>query len=465
VSWGDREGQLKKRTGSHVFYRDFTRQYPKVAHAEGVYLWDSTGKRYLDGVAGAAVVAIGHGVPEILEAMSSQSRDVCFAYAYRFTSEAQENLAAELASFSPRELDYSYFVSGGSEAIETAIKLARHYFLEVGKPSKSKIIARWRSYHGNTLGALSASGHVLRRREYGPYLLPFAHVRPPYRYRCGLCSYSDACTLACAEELEQCILQEGPDEVAAFMCEPIGGSSVAGMVPTREYYAAIADICRRYDVLFIVDEVLCGMGRSGRNFAIDHWAVLPDMIVCGKGLSSGYTPLGAVIVREQIYQAVKEGSGQFEHGFTYGGNPLSCAIGLAVLRYLKEHQLVDRAATMGDYLLSTLRAELGRLPTVGDIDGKALLVGVELVQDRETRRPFPREFGFSRRVAQTCLDRGVVVSAGTGGQADGLNGDRLMITPPYVISEEQLGELVLTVKRAILDVGDGLLSNAKVGAE
>jgi adenosylmethionine-8-amino-7-oxononanoate aminotransferase len=423
-----------------------------------VYLWDSTGKRYLDGAAGAAVVAIGHGVPEILEAISRQSRDVSFAYAYRFTSEAQENLAAELASFSPPGLDYVYFVSGGSEATETAIKLARHYFLEVGKPRKSKIIARWRSYHGNTLGALSASGHVLRRREYGPYLLPFAHVAPPYRYRCRLCSYSDACTLACAEELEQHILQEGPDEVAAFMCEPIGGASVAGMVPAREYYAAIADICRRHDVLFIADEVLCGMGRCGRNFAIDHWDVIPDMIVCGKGLSSGYTPLGALIVRDQIYDAVKEGTGEFEHGFTYGGNPLSCAIGLAVLEYLKEQQLVGRAATIGDYLLSRLRKELGRLPTVGDIDGKGLLVGVELVQDRKERRPFPREFRFSRRVAETCLERGVVVSPGTGGQADGLNGDRLMITPPYVINEEQLDELVLTLKGAISDVGNGLLN-------
>ncbi|OGB92756.1 MAG: hypothetical protein A3H39_13170 [candidate division NC10 bacterium RIFCSPLOWO2_02_FULL_66_22] len=449
------------KQNDHVFYRDLTRAYPVVDRAEGVHIWDKTGKRYLDATGGAVVVGIGHAVPEVLAAMFDQARRVCYAYNYQFTSEAQQDLAAELADFAPGDLNYVYFVSGGSEGTETAIKLARSYFLERGQPGKYKVISRWRGYHGNTLGALSASGNVLRRRDYGPYLLDFKHISPPYCYRCFFGKEYPSCGLACAKDLERCILQEGPEQVAAFITETVGGASVAGMMPPPEYFPLVREICDRYQVLLINDEVLCGVGRTGRNCAIDHWSVVPDMIVCAKGLSSGYSPIGAVIVREKVYETISEGSGAFEHGFTFGGNPLSCAVGLAVLRYIRKNDLVKRAADMGDYLLGQLKEELRDLPIVGDISGKGLLVGVELVQNREDRQPIPRAYRASKRVVSACFERGVIVLAGSGGQADGVNGDRLEIAPPYVIDPEDVDLLVSTLKDAVTQVGDELLTKAR----
>ncbi|MGD9959303.1 aspartate aminotransferase family protein [Nocardioides sp.] len=436
---------------TQVFHRDVTHAPPLVDRAEGVHVWDAAGKRYLDASSGSnIVISIGYGVPEIIDAMTEQARKVSFCGG--FTSEPQEQLAVELAEFAPAGLNYVRFTSGGSEANETAIKLARHYFVETGRPSKYKIVGRWRSYHGNTLGALAATGHVMRRSGYLPMLPPSAHAAPPYRYRCNFCAKQPACSLACADDVERVILNEGPDHVAAFIAEPIVGAAAMGMVPDPEYFRRVREICDKYDVLLIVDEVLTGMGRTGRNFAIDHWDVIPDMITCGKGMSSGYSPLGAVITTDRIHAAVAEGSGMFEHGFTYGGNPLSCAVGLAVLRYIKKHDLVANAAEVGAYLQASVREALTDSPIVGEVDGRGMLVGVEIVADRATKEPFPFELGINKVIAKKCQERGVLINPAFSGNADGYRGDRFGICPPYIFDRSQVDETVAALQAAVHEV-------------
>lgn len=438
-------------TSSQVFHRELKHRPGMVSHAQGVHVWDMEGNRYLDASSGAnVVISIGYGVQEVLDAMAEQAAKVAFCGG--FTSEPQEQLAIELAQFAPDSLDYVRFTSGGSESNETAIKLARIFHLEQGRPKKYKIVGRWRSYHGNTLGALSASGHVLRRAPYDPMLLRFPHAAPPYRYRCRFCADKPACTLACADDVESVILNEGPDEIAAFIAEPVVGAAASGMVPPPSYFQRVREICDKYDVLMIVDEVLCGMGRTGRNFAIDHWDVVPDMITCGKGISSGYTPLGAVIASREIYDAVDQGSGMFEHGFTYGGNPLSCAVGLAVLRYIKKHDLVQRAAENGAYLLQELQAAIGDHPNVGEISGLGMLVGVEIVADRATKEPFPYEASMNNAIARRCMELGVLINPAFSGNADGYRGDRFSVCPPYIFERAEVDQAVAAVRRAVNDV-------------
>ncbi|KAB2810683.1 aspartate aminotransferase family protein [Pimelobacter simplex] len=442
---------------SQVFHRDLVHSAPAVSHASGVHVWDADGNEYLDASSGGnIVISIGYGVQEVLDAMAEQAAKVSFCG--QFTSEPQEQLARELADFAPDGMDYVRFTSGGSEANETAIKLARHYFVESGKPSKHKIVGRWRSYHGNTLGALSATGHVMRRTGYAPMLLPFAHAQPPYRYRCTLCAQSNACTLSCADDVERVILNEGPEHVAAFIAEPIVGAAAMGMVPPDGYFERVREICDKYDVLLIVDEVLTGMGRTGRNFAIEHFGVVPDLITCGKGISSGYSPLGAVIARNEIYDAVANGSGMFEHGFTYGGNPLSCAVGLAVLRHIEKHDLVARAGEVGGYLLSEVQRAIGDHPLVGEVSGLGLLVGVEIVADRATKEPFPYEAGVSKRIARACQERGVLINPSFSGNADGYRGDRFGICPPYVFERHHVDQTVAALAAAVDQVAAELAS-------
>lgn len=441
---------------TQVFHRDLRGMAPTVDRALGVHVWDTDGNKYLDASSGGnIVISIGYGVQEVIDAMVEQAQKVSFCG--QFTSEAQEQLAVELAAFAPQGMDYVRFTSGGSESNETAIKLARHYFVETGRPSKSKVVGRWRSYHGNTLGALSATGHVLRRVGYTPMLLPFAHAAPPYRYRCNLCAQSASCSLACADDVERVILNEGPEHVAAFIAEPVVGAAAMGMVPDPGYFARVREICDKYDVLLIVDEVLCGMGRTGRNFAIDHWDVVPDMISCGKGISSGYSPLGAVIARNHVYEAVAEGSGSFEHGFTYGGNPLSCAVGLAVLRYIEREQLVRRAGETGAYLLSSLKEAIGDNPMVGEIDGLGLVTGIELVADRATKEPFPTGWGVSKRVARKCQEMGVLINPAFSGNADGYRGDRFGVCPPYTFTRDQVDQTVSVLTQAMQEVAKEVL--------
>lgn len=434
----------------NVFHLYPKRQYPVFERGEGIYLYDEDGKRYIDGVGGAAVVNIGHGVREVLEAMTRQASQFCYEFPFLYTSRTQEELARRLAAFSPAGLSYAFFVSGGSEANETAIKLARQYQVEKGRPGRYKVISRWMSYHGASLGALSVTGRYSFRNIFGPLLLDFPKIPAPFCFHCPYHQDYPACDLTCAHELERIIKLEGSEYIAGFLAEPVVGGTLGAVSPPPEYYQIIRSICDRYDILFMVDEVITGFGRTGKNFAIEHWGVVPDIITSGKGISSGYAPLGAVIIHERIYQAVAEGSGLFHHGFTYGGNPVSCAVGLAVLDYIEKNRLVERAARMGEVLLQEL-SRLKEHAIVADVRGRGMMAGVELLADPLTKAPFPKEKEVAEKVEAAAAERGLLVLPGTG-DVDGISGDHLLLAPPFVITEEQIGDLVDILEEAIMAV-------------
>ncbi|MDY0038804.1 MAG: aspartate aminotransferase family protein [Desulforhabdus sp.] len=435
----------------HVFYRNLRKSYPLVDHGEGVYVWDTNGNRYLDGSGGACVVSIGHGVEEIGSAMLAQAERLSFAHGTHFTSEAAIECAGRLARLTPDPgLNRVYFLSGGSEAVETAVKMVRQYWREVGKPDKYKIISRWTSFHGNTTGALALGGHTGRRRHYLPLFLHTPHIEPAYCYRCPFGKDPAGCELECADQLERTIKYEGPDAVAAFIAEPVVGATAGALVPKNGYWQKIRAICDKYDIKLIADEVMTGVGRCGRNFCLDHWAVAPDLIVAAKGLSSGYTPIGAVIVQEEIHRAIQQGSGNFVHGHTYSQNPLSAAIAAAVIRYIEEHRLVERSAELGKYLLTKL-ARLLELGIVGDVRGLGLFAGIELVRDKASKATFDPALKVNAKVAQAAFAGGLITYPGSGG-ADGINGDHILLAPPFIITEEQVDEMVNTLEESIQTV-------------
>lgn len=442
---------------SHVFYRSPPKTYPVAVRAEGAWIYDDQGRRYLDGSGGACVVTIGHGVPEIHEAARAQFERVSFAHGSQFTTPATEELAARVAALSgDPELDRVYFVSGGSEAVETAVKLARQYWREVGRPDRYKVISRWASYHGNTAGALALGGHTGRRSPYLPLIQHTPHIEPCYCYRCPFGRTPDACGLPCADALDRAIRYEGPESVAAFIAEPVVGATAGVLVPPDGYWRRIREICHRYGILLIADEVMTGAGRTGKRLALEHWGVHADLTVLAKGLSSGYAPLGAVLARRSIHDAVRDGSGAFVHGHTYGQHPVSMAVGAAVLRYLDEHRLVERSARMGEKLLDRLR-ELADLPLVGDVRGLGLFAGVELVADKCTAEPFDPKLKVAYRVGAEAFGRGLITYPGDGG-ADGIRGDHLLLCPPFTVTDDELGFLVRQLADALRATA------AKVGA-
>jgi adenosylmethionine-8-amino-7-oxononanoate aminotransferase len=439
-----------KGTADCLFYRSPRKIYPRAVRAEGIFIYDETGKSYLDGSGGAVVVSIGHGVEKIRQAMLDQAARIAFAHGSQFTTEAAVELARKIVDISPPGLDRVYFLSGGSEAVETAVKMARQYQVERGIPSKYKVISRWTSYHGNTLGALALSGHTGRRRYYLPLMQHTPHIAPAYCYRCPFGREPASCALECADELEKTILYEGPDSVSAFMAEPVVGATAGALVPRDGYFQRIREICDRYDVLLIVDEVMTGVGRTGKNFAVDHWGVVPDMLVGSKGLAGGYTPIYCVVTKEAVHGAIKDGSGAFVHGHTYSQNPLSCAIASAVLDYIREHDLVNRCAAMGAYLLKKLQ-DLYRHPIVGDVRGLGLMAGVELVQNRNTKEPFDPKLKLNALIGSRAFEKGLITYPGGGG-ADGVRGDHILLAPPFIITEEQIDQLVGILDEAIADV-------------
>ena len=434
---------------SAVFYRDLRAAYESVVSAEGMYLRTQAGQRILDAVGGAGTVVIGHGVRDITDAVARHGSEISFVYGATFTNPWQEQLAEELVAMNPEIAGRVYFVSGGSEGNETAIKMARQYQLECGRPGRHKVIARWQSFHGSTLATLSLSGRPAWREPYLPQLMAVPHIVPPYCYRCPLGHVYPGCGVACADDLERTILMEGPDSVAAFIAEPVIGSTVTAVVPVPEYYRRIREICDAYDVLFIADEVLTGYGRTGRWLAIEHWGVQPDIVVMGKGISSGYVPLGAVLAAPRVVGAFTAGSGTFNHGFTYSGNPFCTFVGLQVLRYALGRQLFDEVAVKGEHLRAALDQLAGRHPIVGQVRGLGLFAGMEFVADRASREPFPDQAGLTRRVVRGARSRGVLVLPGVPGANYGRGGDHIHLSPPYIITRAEI-DLIAEVLDATL---------------
>jgi adenosylmethionine-8-amino-7-oxononanoate aminotransferase len=440
---------------SPVLRRSFRKAFPAAVRGEGVHVWDSEGKRYLDFSGSAAVNFIGHGISEISAAMAAQAKQLEFVHTSQFTTPIAEEYAGELLEFAGENFRGGavYFTCGGSESTETALKLARQYQVEIGQTSRYKIVSRSQSYHGSTLGALSVSGNKRRREIYVPMVREWEHVAMPYCYRCAY-DCSDGCRNCgqqYAAELDQAIEAAG-GEVAGFIFEPVSGATLGAVVPPPGYLQSVAEVCRRHGVLLIADEVMTGMGRTGRNFAVEHWSEAPDILIAAKGLSSGYAPLGAVIATKKVVDAIASGSGAFLHGFTYNAHPVSLAAGRAVLRRLKEKKLVEaadsqRAGSAGSKLAEALEA-LCDLKAVGDVRGIGLLRGVELVADKTSKRPFPPELNFAGRVAAAAVKRGLLVYP-MQGCVDGVSGDHLLIAPPAVISGEQIDWGVEQLRGAI----------------
>ncbi|HTC22899.1 MAG TPA: aminotransferase class III-fold pyridoxal phosphate-dependent enzyme [Gemmatimonadales bacterium] len=431
----------------HVFYRKLNRRLPLITHGEGCWLVDETGKRYLDGCGGAFVANLGHGLAEIGDAMARQAAKIAYVNGTAFTHQPVEELATEVAALCPGDLNRVYPLSSGSEAVEGALKFARQYWVEAGKPTKHRIVALAPAYHGNTLLALSASAREHYKTYFREWLVDVTRVPAPYTYRCACHGRPPLCPACDGSAVEQAILALGPENVAAFIAEPVGGSSSGATVPHADYFRRIREICTRHDVLFVADEVLTGAGRTGTWAAIEPFGVVPDLMTLGKGLGGGYAPLSALVAPDRLVDRLAKGSGGLLHAQTYSHHPVLAAGALAAVRYLRAHNLIERCARMGVVLQRELQALRG-LPHVGDIRGRGLLAAVEFVADVETRAPFRRAAGFVERVTTAAMDEGLVLWPNVG-QADGTNGDLVMIAPPFVIDEKEVGELVRRLGRAL----------------
>jgi adenosylmethionine-8-amino-7-oxononanoate aminotransferase len=417
--------------------------------AEGANIWDSNGRRYLDAAGGAIVVGIGHGDQEVVSRMAAQASQLAYVHGSKFTTDAVETYAAALAPILPLDDPRVYLVSGGSEAIETAFKLARSVQLARGETSRIKIVARRSSYHGNSLAALDASSRPSLRRPYEPWLGRTLHASTPYEYRCELDAHPSGCGRTHATLLEELILREGPETIACFVAEPIGGATLAAAVPPADYWPSVADVCRRHGILIIADEVMTGFGRTGTWFACDHWGLRPDILVAGKGASSGYWPLGLVACSKPLFDVVEPAG--FVNGFTFSHSAVGAAVGLAILERLQERKLVQASATRGAQLRKRLREAIGDHPSVGDIRGRGLLVGIELVRDQATKLPFSRRLTVAERVSDAAQEEGLLVYTGIG-MADGADGDAILLGPPLTVSEDEVVEIAERVRRAVEQV-------------
>lgn len=444
-------------TGSKVFYRNFNKRLSTIVRGKGIYLYDDEGRKYLDACSGSVSANLGHGNEEIAKTMGEQAATLAYTHMHSFGNEPAEQLARRVVEYSGQDYEAVYFVSGGSEATDTAIKLARQYYLERdGRSCKHKVISRWMSFHGNTIGAMSVSGKRGLRQKYDPYLFDSPHIEAPYCYRCPYgCGYPE-CGLRCAWELENCILREGPENVSAFMAEPIGGTSLSALRPPDDYYRVIREICDRYDVLLIFDEVMTGFARTGRHFAMEYFRVVPDILTFAKGVSSCYFPLGGVMVCGKVVEAIKKGSGRFTHGYTYSGNPLACTVGNKVVEIIQRERIAENAAKQGAYIKGRLAEMAKELPVIGDVRGEGLLVGVEFVADPATKRPFPAEAGFNAKLEHAGMKLGLALYPG-GYSVNETSGDHRIISPPLNITSTECQLLMDLFQQALAQVCHELL--------
>jgi adenosylmethionine-8-amino-7-oxononanoate aminotransferase len=421
-----------------LFSRNLRKDYPVAVRGEGSWIIAADGRRYLDASGQGAVVNVGHGVAEIGRAMAEQSDRIAFAHTTQFHSEPAERLAARVLAIAPRNIQNGgrvYFTSGGSEATETAIKLARQYFLETKQPARYRVVSRKQSYHGSTLGAMSVSGNVGRRAPYAPMIPEWGHVAPCFCYHCPFGKTYPECNLACAEDLDIFLRANDASSVAAFIFEPVVGATLGAATAVDGYTARIAEICRKHGILLIADEVMSGMGRTGKAFAGEHWGLEPDIILTGKGIASGYAPLGAVLVAPRLVEAFEKGSAAFMHGFTYQSHPVSTAAGNAVFDYLEVRKLFERVTPAGETLRKAL-APLEAHPHVGQVRGLGLLQAVEFVKNKSTREPFPKQAGIAEQIRQAALEKDVLTYPSQG-TVDGTNGDHVLLAPPFIITARE----------------------------
>ncbi|MFH1780837.1 MAG: aminotransferase class III-fold pyridoxal phosphate-dependent enzyme [Candidatus Nealsonbacteria bacterium] len=443
---------MKKRNSpkSNLFHRRLNYQYPLITRGKGIYLYDKTGKRYIDGTGGALVANLGHGVKEIAQAAQKLAARFSYLHGSQFSTEDLELYAKELCAVAPKGLDRVFFISGGSEAVESAIKLAKQYHYDSGDKKRYKIISRYPAYHGATILTVSISTKPSMREPQGPLIFKMPVVPAPFCYRCPFGKSYPECGLACAWALEETIKKEGPETISTFIAEPVIGASAGAVVPPKEYFPIIRKICDKYGVILILDEVMAGFGRTGKWFASQHFNVLPDITVVGKGIGGGLVPLAAVFCREKILKAIQNGSGNFIHGFTFENNPFTAGIGRETLKYMKKHNLVQASSEKGKYLLKKLET-LKKLEIVGDARGIGLMTAIELVQDKTTKKPFPRNKQMAEIVLQTAMKKGLNLYFAIGFTKEG-EGDAVMIAPPFIVTKKEIDEIVEILKDSILEV-------------
>jgi adenosylmethionine-8-amino-7-oxononanoate aminotransferase len=425
---------------THVLSVFMNREYPCIVKGEGIYLYDDRGKRYIDSAGGPILCNLGHGVKEMADALGEQARKAAFVYRMDFTNQPLEDATRKVSEATGGAMDKVFMVSGGSEANEIAVKIARTFHMENGEPSRFKVISRWLSYHGMTNGALSWSGMTSRRARYVPMLKDDSHIAPAYCYRCWFKQSPETCDLACADALENEILCQGPETVAVFIAEPLSGMSLCAAHPRAEYFQRVREICDKYGVLLILDEVMTGFGRTGKWFAFEHFGIIPDILTLGKGLGGGYFPVGAAAVTARLFDTIANRSGIFGAGFSWAGNPMAAAVVSKAIDILRERDLVARSAKMGEYLAGKMEG-LRSHPTVGDIRGKGLMRGIEFVKDKRTKEPLDPQLTFYNQLSHEALSRGLFIES-SGGCDRGRAGDMVMFGPPFIITEAQIDEMV-----------------------
>ncbi len=436
-------------TPSHILHRQMAYSLPMAVGAQGVFITDSQGRQYLDASGGAAVSCLGHGHPEVLAAMHAQLDRLAYAHTSFFTTEVAEELADVLVQGAPAGTSHAYFVSGGSEAVEAALKLARQYFVETGQPQRRHFIARRQSYHGNTLGALAVGGNAWRRKQFAPLLIDVTHVSPCYEYRDRQSGESaEAYGQRLVAELAAAIDKLGGANVIAFVAETVGGATQGATTPVPGYLRGVRELCSRHGMLLILDEVMCGMGRCGTLHACEAEGAVPDLLVVAKGLGGGYQPIGAVLAQAQVVEAIAKGSGAFQHGHTYIGHAMACAAALAVQQVIRRDGLLERVQRQGAGLRRRLQAAFGQHPQVGDIRGRGLFQAIELVADRSTKAPFDSRLKLHARIKARAMAEGLMVYP-MGGTLDGQRGDHVLLAPPFIVDDAQLDLIVQRLARAV----------------
>ncbi|PPE71321.1 aspartate aminotransferase family protein [Caldimonas thermodepolymerans] len=447
-------------TVTHVFHRQLNTTYPRAVAAQGVTITDADGRTYIDASGGAAVSCLGHGHPDVLAAMHRQIDRMAYAHTSFFTTDVAEELADELVARAPAGMGRAYFVSGGSEAVEAALKMARQYFVEIGQPQRRHFIARRQSYHGNTLGALAVGGNEWRRRQFAPLLIDVTHVSPCYEYRDRRADETpEQYGARLVRELSEAIDRLGGENVIAFVAETVVGATAGALVPVPGYLKGVRELCDRHGILLILDEVMCGMGRTGTLYACEQEGVVPDLVTIAKGLGGGYQPIGAVLAQQRLVEAFERGSGLFQHGHTYIGHPVACAAALAVQRVIQRDGLLEAVRRQGAGLRERLQAAFGAHPHVGDIRGRGLFQALELVRERTSKAPFDPQWKLHARIKREAMAQGLMVYP-MGGTIDGQQGDHVLLAPPFIVGDADLDAIVERLSRAV----DNALASLPAGS-